>query len=65
MTCVLAPERIVLGGGVMARPGLLGLVQREVVALMNSYLEAGTSDDDIIGYLTLPELGAIALAENV
>lgn len=49
----------------MARPGLLGLVQREVVALMNSYLEAGTSDDDIIGYLTLPELGAIALAENV
>lgn len=56
----------------MARPGLLGLVQRELVALMNGYLEAGTSDDEITGYLTLPELGAragvlgaIALAENV
>ena len=71
VTCVLSPERIVLGGGVMARPGLLGLVQREVVALMNGYLEAGTSEDEITGYLTLPELGAragvlgaIALAEN-
>jgi fructokinase len=37
--CVLSPERIVLGGGVMSTPGLLPLVQREVAALMNGYLD--------------------------
>jgi fructokinase len=71
VTCVLSPERIVLGGGVMARPALLGLVQREVVALMNGYLAAGTLGEEISGYITLPALGAragvlgaIALAET-
>jgi fructokinase len=70
VTCVLSPERIVLGGGVMTRPGLLGLVQHEVVALMNGYLDAGTSVAGISSYVTLPALGsragvlgAIALAE--
>jgi fructokinase len=60
VTCVLSPERIVLGGGVMARPGLLGLVQREVVTLMNGYLGSGTLGDQISGYVTLPRLGARA-----
>ena len=69
--CVLSPERIVLGGGVMTRPELLGLVQHEVVGLMNGYLDAGTSVDGISSYITLPALGsrsgvlgAIALAET-
>jgi fructokinase len=72
VTCVLSPERIVLGGGVMTRPELLGLVHHEVVALMNGYLDAGTSADGIAGYITLPALGsragvlgAIALAERI
>jgi fructokinase len=60
--CVLSPERILLGGGVMRQPRLLPLVQREVGMLMNGYQEAGT--------IMLPALaprsgvlGAIALAE--
>jgi fructokinase len=60
--CVLSPERILLGGGVMRRPGLLPLVHREVEGLMNGYQETAT--------IMLPALaprsgvlGAIALAE--
>jgi fructokinase len=69
--CVLSPERIVIGGGVMKRDGLLPLVQREVTALMNGYLDAAAIREEIADYITLPGLGeragvlgAIALAEN-
>jgi fructokinase len=61
---VLSPERIVIGGGVMQRAGLLNEVQRVVAALLNGYLGEAAS-------ITLPALGgragvlgAIALAEN-
>jgi fructokinase len=69
--CVLSPERIVIGGGVMRRPALLALVQQEVGALMNGYLDAGTVPGDIATYITRPALdsragvlGAIALARD-
>jgi fructokinase len=69
--CVLSPERIVIGGGVAHHDGLLTLVQRDVLALMNGYLEASAVSDDIADYITLPGLGlragvlgAIALAET-
>ena len=65
--CVLSPERVVIGGGVMKRPGLLPHVRREVTVLMNGYLDAEPMGD---GYITAPALGsragvlgAIALAE--
>jgi fructokinase len=70
--CVLSPERIILGGGVMLQPGLLSLVQREVLALMNGYVDLVAVDGGIAGYITLPALaprsgvlGAIALAKGV
>jgi fructokinase len=53
--CVLSPQRIVLGGGVMKRAGLVPLVRREITALLNGYLAEG---DD--GFVTLPALGARA-----
>lgn len=66
VVAVLSPERIVVGGGVGRRPGLLPLVARELSALLNGYLGFGLPD----GYLTEPALGdrsgvlgAIALAE--
>jgi fructokinase len=69
--CVLSPERIVLGGGVMSRPELLPLVHREVSALMNGYLDTAAIGEAIARYVTLPALGsrsgvlgAIALAET-
>jgi fructokinase len=68
---VLSPKRIIIGGGVMDRPGLLQLVQHEVVALMNGYLDARAVREEISAYITAPELdsragvlGAIALAQT-
>jgi fructokinase len=69
--CVLSPQRVVIGGGVMNRPGLLGLVQSEIVALMNGYLGAAVHGDRIADFVTSPALGAragvlgaLALAES-
>jgi fructokinase len=69
--CVLSPERIVIGGGVAHHDGLLHLVQRDVRALMNGYLESAALGDEIGEYITLPGLGsragvlgAIALAQT-
>jgi fructokinase len=69
--CVLSPERIVVGGGVAHHDGLLALVRRDVLALMNGYLEASALSEDMADYITLPGLGmragvigAIALAET-
>jgi fructokinase len=69
--CVLSPERIVVGGGVAHHEGLLELIRRDVLELMNGYLEASAVSDDIADYITLPGLGmragvigAIALAET-
>jgi fructokinase len=58
--CVLSPERIVLGGGVMSAPGLLPLVRREVGTLMNGYLDNSAVGDGIADYLTFPRLGSLS-----
>ena len=67
---VLSPQRIILGGGVMRCDALLPLVRRELLALVNGYLESSVLADGMRDYLTLPRLqgragvlGAIALAE--
>jgi fructokinase len=69
VTCILSPQRIVLGGGVMKQVGLLGLVHREVGVLLSGY-QVGPDPADIAAYVTTPQLGdrsgvvgAIALAE--
>lgn len=69
--CVLSPQRVVIGGRVMNRSGLLGHVQREVVALMNGYLGQAVTADGISDLVTSPALGpragvlgALALAES-
>jgi fructokinase len=69
--CVLSPERILIGGGVMKQPRLLPLVRREVVGLMNGYLDATAVGDEVSTYIRGPELGsragvfgALALAQT-
>jgi fructokinase len=71
MICVLSPERILVGGGVMNRNELLLLVQQEVVRLLNGYLESTAVVDEITSYIARPGLGgragvlgAIALAQT-
>lgn len=66
--CVLSPERIVLGGGVMHQKGLLELVRRETARQMNSYIRC-KGIEDWERYITAPSLkdnqgilGAICLA---
>ena len=38
--CVLSPEKIILGGGVMKQRQLFPLIRGEVARLMNDYLAA-------------------------
>jgi fructokinase len=67
--CNLSPKRIVLGGGVMQHPGLLGMIQQKVQLLLNNYIHSTTITEHIDQYIVLPSLGnrsgvlgAIALA---
>ena len=68
---ILSPQRIVLGGGVLATPGLLERTRRELVALVAGYLDAPELSGGIDGYVVAPALGgrsgvlgAIALASS-
>jgi fructokinase len=70
VTCVLSPQRIVIGGGVGTAPDLLSRVRPQVVALLNGYLNTAAVGDGIADYIVTPALGsrsgvlgAIALAE--
>jgi fructokinase len=67
VTCVLSPERIVLGGGVMTQSGLLPLVRRKISGLLNKYLARVDEVEDYVAQPALGSragvLGAIALAQ--
>ncbi len=70
IVCVASPERMILGGGVMERPGLRAAVGRRLVALVAGYLETPLLRERVDSYLVAPglgdragALGAIALAQ--
>jgi fructokinase len=65
---VLAPERVVIGGGVMHQEHLLDRVKEQVVAALNGYVTLPPIDE----YIQLPKLGdnagitgALLLAKDV
>jgi fructokinase len=67
---VVSPERIVAGGGVMERPGLLAAVRNRMMELNAGYLESAMLGDRIDEYVVAPALGdragalgALALAQ--
>jgi fructokinase len=67
----LSPERVVLGGGVMARTHLYDLVRSEVSDLLGGYLSSPALADGLQHYIVPPVLGdragvlgAIALAQS-
>lgn len=69
--CTLSPQRIILGGGVMAQPHMLSLVRREVLQLLNGYVDSPAILQHIDSYIVTPGLGnragvlgAIALAQQ-
>jgi fructokinase len=68
---VASPQRVVVGGGVMARPGLLDAVRARLVELNAGYLETPMMGEGIGSYVVAPALGeragvlgAIALAKS-
>jgi fructokinase len=71
LICILSPQRIVLGGGVMKERHLFPLIRAEVLELLNGYVQAPEILDGIDRYIVPPALGgragvlgAIALAEK-
>jgi fructokinase len=67
---VASPQRIVAGGGVLERAGLLAAVRARLVTLNAGYLETPMLGDEIDRYVVAPALGdragvlgAIALAQ--
>ncbi|MGA2215249.1 MAG: ROK family protein, partial [Bryobacteraceae bacterium] len=62
-TCTLAPERIILGGGVLRRAELLPKVRVRVAELLNQYVETPQIVAPELG-MRAGVLGAIALAAS-
>ena len=69
--CILSPQRIILGGGVMEQPQLFPLVRARVQELLKRYLQAPAILEEIDSYIVPPALGnragvlgAIALAQR-
>jgi len=55
--CTLSPERLILGGGVMAQPQLWRPMRRELQQLLNGYLQAPQLGARIDEYVVPPALG--------
>jgi fructokinase len=70
--CILSPQRIILGGGVMEQPQLFPLIRRAVQQLLNGYVQSPAIVENIDAYIVPPGLGkragvlgALALAAAV
>jgi len=57
VVCVLSPQRIVVGGGVMHEPSLLPLVRARVRELAGGYFDAPELGEAIDEYIVSPALG--------
>ena len=54
---MLSPERIIMGGGVMAQKQLFSLMRSEVCAKLNNYLDVPKIISEIEDYIVPPKLG--------
>jgi fructokinase len=68
----LSPERAILGGGVMQQAGLFDLIRRDVLAILNGYIQSDEILHHVERYIVEPGLGiragvlgALALASTV
>ena len=57
LICILSPERIILGGGVMEQTHLFPLVRRKVQAYLNGYVQSPAILEHVDGYIVPPGLG--------
>jgi len=70
-TLTLAPQRVIMGGGVMNQTHLFPMIRKNVQSLLNDYLQVSQVTSDLKHFVVPPELGAragvlgaIALAEQ-
>lgn len=70
IVCIVSPQRILLGGGVMEQSQLFPMVRLKVQHLLNAYVHAPAIEEAIDEYIVPPQLGhragvlgAIALAK--
>ena len=68
---MLSPEKIVLGGGVMHQEHVFPKIRKEVLRLLNGYVQSTAITERIDSFITPPALGdragacgAVALAQN-
>ena len=61
--CVLSPERIVMGGGVMQHARLFEMIRAELAAIVNGYMPASHVLPPGLG-ARAGVLGALVLAEQ-
>ena len=55
--CVMSPQRVILGGGVMKQPSLLPLVRARTRELLAGYVGAPELSDGLDDYIVGPALG--------
>jgi fructokinase len=55
--CIVSPQRVILGGGVMKQPSLLPLVRARVRELLAGYIVAPALADGLDEYIVGPALG--------
>jgi fructokinase len=71
LVCILSPQRVILGGGVMQQAHLFPMIRRGVQQLLNGYVKAEAILERIDAYIVPPAQGsragvkgAIALAQQ-
>ncbi len=57
LVCVLSPQRIIMGGGVMDVPGLFPKVRQKTVAFLNDYIQHPNISEHIDQFIVPPALG--------
>ncbi len=55
--CILSPDIIILGGGVMQQQQLFPLIRKEVLELLHNYVQADSITQHIDSYIVPPGLG--------
>jgi fructokinase len=55
--CVVSPQRVILGGGVMKQPSLLPLVRVRTLELLNGYISTPELAEGLDEYIVGPALG--------
>ena len=55
--CILSPQKVILGGGVMQQPQLIFKIRKEVVNLLKGYIQSSLVLNEIDQFIVLPGLG--------